>query len=69
MSTDDEWVVAIIVFLILVILSAVLIAIRMRPRFKIGETDSDSDNIRTCFKKKKTPQELMFTFNHWSSPY
>ena len=25
--------------------------------------------LRTCFKKKKTPQELMFTFNHWSSPY
>ena len=44
MFTDDEWVVAIIVFLILVILSAVLIAIRMRPRFKIGETDSDPDN-------------------------
>ena len=25
--------------------------------------------LRTCFKKKKTPQELMFTFNHWSSAY
>ena len=23
--------------------------------------------FRTCFKKKDTPQELMFTFNHWSS--
>ena len=44
MFTDDEWVVAIIVFLILAILSAVLIAIRMRPRFKIGETDSNPDN-------------------------
>ena len=41
MFTDDKWVVAIIVFPILAILSAVLIAIRMRPRFKIGETDSD----------------------------
>ena len=26
-------------------------------------------NLRTCFKKKTTTQELMFTFNHWSSPY
>ena len=26
-------------------------------------------NLRTCFKKKNTIQELMFTFNHWSSPY
>ena len=25
--------------------------------------------LRTCFKKKDTIQELMFTFNHWSSPY
>ena len=25
--------------------------------------------VRTCFKKKDTIQELMFTFNHWSSPY
>ena len=25
--------------------------------------------LRTCFKKKTTTQELMFTFNHWSSPY
>ena len=25
--------------------------------------------LRTCFKKKKAPQELMFTFNHWSNPY
>ena len=23
--------------------------------------------LRTCFKKKHTTQELMFTFNHWSS--
>ena len=23
--------------------------------------------LRTCFKKKDTTQELMFTFNHWSS--
>ena len=44
MFTGDGWIAAIIVFLILVILSAVLIAIRMRPRFKIGETDADSDN-------------------------
>ena len=40
----DGWVVAIIVFLISAILSAVLISIRMKPRLKIGETDSDSDN-------------------------
>ena len=44
MFTDDRWVVAIIVFPILAILSAVLIVIRMRPRFKIGETDADPDN-------------------------
>ena len=44
MFTADGWVVAIIVFLISAILSAVLISIRMKPRFKIGETDSDSDN-------------------------
>ena len=25
--------------------------------------------FRTCFKKKDTIQELMFTFNHWSSAY
>ena len=25
--------------------------------------------LRTCFKKKDTIQELMFTFNHWSSAY
>ena len=23
--------------------------------------------LRTCFKKKDTTQELMFTFNHWSN--
>ena len=27
------------------------------------------EELRTCFKKKNTIQELMFTFNHWSSPY
>ncbi len=26
-----------------------------------------SYSLRTCFKKKDTTQELMFTFNHWSS--
>ena len=29
----------------------------------LGRTSS----LRTCFKKKDTTQELMFTFNHWSS--
>ena len=29
----------------------------------------ESKTLRTCFKKKHTPQELMFTFNHWSSAY
>ena len=28
---------------------------------------SSEVTLRTCFKKKDTPQELMFTFNHWSS--
>ena len=28
---------------------------------------SSERTLRTCFKKKDTPQELMFTFNHWSS--
>ena len=36
-----------------------------------GTMDRDLDTLwfRTCFKKKDTPQELMFTFNHWSSAY
>ena len=31
--------------------------------------DKNGTLLRTCFKKKDTIQELMFTFNHWSSPY
>ena len=30
---------------------------------------SECQGLRTCFKKKDTIQELMFTFNHWSSAY
>ena len=28
---------------------------------------TSAKRLRTCFKKKDTTQELMFTFNHWSS--
>ena len=35
----------------------------------IREHNKDGEGIRTCFKKKDTIQELMFTFNHWSSAY
>ena len=35
----------------------------------VSATDYVRGGFRTCFKKKDTIQELMFTFNHWSSPY
>ena len=31
------------------------------------QADPVQTELRTCFKKKHTTQELMFTFNHWSS--
>ena len=37
-------------------------------KYRYEEKAFPSDQMfRTCFKKKTTPQELMFTFNHWSS--
>ena len=62
MFTSDEWVVAITVFLILAPLSAIFIARLMKPRFKIGETDSPDPNNEDAGigSKKKQFADALF---------